>query len=882
MAEPRRPQEGILRRLFGRGFKPKGDETSARRTMEPTEQGMRGGLRGEGGGIYGSESDYSDFLSPGGASRERDVNYSPLPKQPAVRDPERPEATLTPADLLDPDPPSVEAMLQRHKLKEATVVDFVLAQFKRSAERRYLLERDWALSIAYYEGRQWLMFDDNTSKIVNLLSDEDPTRFQTINLLRMLTDKVASLATTTEPDANCVPLTAAPIDQQAAKVGRAIGGYCDRKFDRTRQTFDAVQWALATGVGFRKIVWDGKAEALIPKGLKSVPGPDGQPTLGLDGAEVAPVGDIDEAAVATFEMFLDPAAYRWEDVRWLCHAKNRSITYFQEKYPERGFDVSPESIEGGGAGRGWADSYLNGGAGYLGAAAPSPTQMTQGRSSVGQPLTAVCYEYWELPTPRFPEGRLIVVAGRKLLHYGAWPYADRDRFPFTPTYYRRASDSPYGLSLVKDLVPLQMEYNRIHSRSLEQMEKVFDYAVIEAGSDVDVQNFLEGNKRTIRPIPVKKGTQIVPTINRAPGISQENFLLMQEVRERMQDIAGVHDVSKGTTPSGVTAGISIELLQQSDQSQLKPFVTEIENAAVDIKEAELSLFREFASVPRLMGLDESGNPEEALTSVQTFDALTKGGQTRVIVVPGSAMPRTPAGKKQEVLEYYNLGLFGPVGSGPAALATLKLLEFSQPDVVIEAWERIQQAQAQEAQMAAQQEAEMAKAQEEAKAQAAMHGAQLKAENDLQLGQMKLQADLQNAQMQGQNDLAIKQQQMEMDDQRERDMVGVDVEGKMAFDTHATDEDIRFEEAKALIGVQSEELKMQAGLIPTPEQEFAMRQAEQEQSAAQGEKQADKQFGREKEKMKMQSGLKQQEIKTTAKFRPKPAGPTRKPASGSRR
>jgi hypothetical protein len=174
-------------------------------------------------------------------------------------------------------------------------------------------------------------------------------------------------------------------------------------------------------------------------------------------------------------------------------------------------------------------------------------------------------------------------------------------------------------------------------------------------------------------------------------------------------------------------------------------------------------------------------------------------------------------------------------------------------------------------MAAQQEAEAAAAAEQGKAQAQMEANRMKAENDRELGMVKAQGDMQISAMKAQ-----------MDNELAREAAMGETEGKMLLDTHATDEDIRFEEAKALIGVQTEELKMQAGLIPTPEQEFAMRQAEQQQAAAQGEKQADKQFGREKEKMKMQSGLKQQEIKTQAKFRPKPAAPVRKPAAGAKR
>lgn len=800
--------------LFARVFAKRKGDAASKRTIAPTDASL---VAGQEGGVYGSQSDYADFENPGGYSQEAGVQYPRLPEMPQMVDPEKAESEVAPGDLLDPDPKSIQELLREHGLNEKIVVEFVLGQHKRSGEKRYLLEREWALSLAFDEGRQWIRYDDNTQRLVNMINDDDPTRYITVNLIQMLSRKVASLATMTEPDARAAALTQAPVDKAAAREAAAVLGYCDRKFDRPRQTFEAVLWAIITGTGFRKVVWDGKADALIPKFGKvqeiapQQPPDDGgmaggpsaappqapqqsqQPGMPpVVGVEVAPVGDIDESVLPPFEVFLDPAARRWEDVRWLIHAKLQPLTYFQETYPERGFDVEPDTLGGGGGTRSWVDAYVSGGASYAGLAAPSPTQMTTGRTGMGQPKVAVCYELWEMPTPRFPEGRLIVIAGRKLLHYGSWPYAKRDEFPFVPLYYRRASDSPYGIGLVKDAIPLQMAINRLASSMVTQVEMQFDWVPMESGNDVDAQEFLAGVKNVLRRIPYRKGSQ-PPTVQRSPGISMDRFQLVDWYYQRLQDIFGVHDVSKGSTPAGVTAGISIDLLQQSDQSQLKPFTTEIETSAVSVKGLEISEFEEFASVPRLMGLDESGDPSEALTSVQTFDALTKGGQTRVLVTPGSAMPKTAAGKRQEVLEMYNLGIFGPPGTPDAGRTVVQLLELAGSDIILDALDRIEA----KAQMAAQQDQQN---------QQQLQAQQLQAQQQTQMAQ---------AQMKQQTDIALANQKGQMQAQQDAQTADADVQRQMALAGNQHQLDVAKSAEEARIDVLKEAALQHLGLAQNP-------------------------------------------------------------------
>ncbi len=294
---------------------------------------------------------------------------------PAVAEPLNKDGQVAPADLRDP--PEREASAD-----EGATVEHVLNSFQEAARARMPLERDWVLSVAMTEGRQWLGWDDATHRAINLMDENEQDRYVTDPLLEPLLMKWASLVTMTKPDASTAPETDNERDRAAAAEGRAILGHLDRRHARQLQTLERVNWAGMCGVSFTKLYWDPQAMAQVP-----LLGMDGT----MSGRVSAPVGDVCEEVVPPFEVYLDPSAKRWRDVQWLIHACVKPLSWFQERFGERGFLVEPDARD---ASSGYVDGFLH--EGYGGISANPVTRWFTGKEN----KAAVCYELWERPTPR--------------------------------------------------------------------------------------------------------------------------------------------------------------------------------------------------------------------------------------------------------------------------------------------------------------------------------------------------------------------------------------------------------------------------------------------------------------------------------------------------
>jgi hypothetical protein len=581
------------------------------------------------------------------------------------------DSEIAPADLAEE--PQQRPLTADEELAEQATLSHGKRCFQEASRGKMPLERDWALAVAMEEGRQWLGWDDATHRVINLMDEEEPDKYVTDNLVAPLMLKWAAMVTMTKPDASPAPDTQSERDRAASGEALAVMGHLDRRHARQVQALERVGWAGTCGCVFTKLYWDPNELANIP-----VYGPDGQ----VEKKVAAPVGDVCEDVIPPFEMFLDPSAKRWRDVRWLIHATVKPLSWFQERYPDRGYLVEPDVADDS---MGYVSNFEQAAFGQS-----SPFNFLKGNKGY---KAAVHYEFWGKPTPKYPNGRYFCFAGDVLLTPdGPWPYkkpgSPGNTFPFVRQVYKEAKGHPYGRGLVPELAQLQVAYNRILTRMVCKVEDDKDTLLLEKGSASGADAYEESpggveEGRTLRKVWFDTGSR-APQWQKMLPLGADIFQLREIVWLDMQHIAGIHDVNMGGTPTGITAGISIELLQQGDRTQMGLFLQGLEQAAVEVAEWEISLYSQFAggNLARMMGLDPSGNPGVAQFAAQSFAALTAGGACSVIVTPGSATPKTAAGQNQQILEYLQAGLFGPPGSVEAALIAVQLMSFARSDEVL--------------------------------------------------------------------------------------------------------------------------------------------------------------------------------------------------------
>ena len=390
---------------------------------------------------------------------------------------------------------------------ESGVVEMVTNRFKTSAQAKRLLEREWLLDIAFRRGNQWVEWREGVG-LRDTRNPGDPHRsYKTANLIRPTVNKIIARATMSKPDASIAPESSRPEDIAAAPEARDGVDHYDRKFDRQAQTREWVDSVLTSSTSCLKIVWNPDAKAAVPMGAPAAPQamPSApvatQPPAGADpsqgGAGAPPqmppllpmpkaagrhggavVGDIEEVIVPPFELFPDPKARNWGEVRWIIHAKRHPLSYFQAKYGKRGYKVKSDSTG--------TDTYS-----YIDLRLDS-IMGTDTRAQTEQTKMATLYEMWELPTPgRYEEGRRIDVAGGELLEYTKLPYdfcIERALLPFVPLQLSSEYGTLWSANAVHDLIECQMGCNETLSRIQDRVNNETCIIVEEEGAESGAGN----------------------------------------------------------------------------------------------------------------------------------------------------------------------------------------------------------------------------------------------------------------------------------------------------------------------------------------------------------------------------------------------------------
>lgn len=157
-----------------------------------------------------------------------------------------------------------------------------------------------------------------------------------------------------------------------------------------------------------------------------------------------------------------------------------------------------------------------------------------------------------------------IFCGPHLMHNGPSPYPHNE-FPLIPFFGYREGRSrvPYGL--IRNMISAQDGVNFRHSM-LTWILKARRVLMIEGAttmSDVEVQEQLSRMDGIIKLNPkiVKNlGMDKVFKIDSELGVASQQFQMMQQSQEMIQNSAGVYNAMLGKSDSGATSGIAINSL----------------------------------------------------------------------------------------------------------------------------------------------------------------------------------------------------------------------------------------------------------------------------------------------------------------------------------
>lgn len=242
-------------------------------------------------------------------------------------------------------------------------------------------------------------------------------------------------------------------------------------------------------------------------------------------------------------------------------------------------------------------------------------------------------ECWVKPNPATaPNGAIIVFGGRKVLGRSEWPEWLRASMGFTYPFARIAYNWEAGFwggAFIDDLVEPQRRRNQAVERVanyLRLMSKIS--TALPKGTE---PRHLFDGEATIWEVPPGMAAPSHPVV--PPILGDTVKMELENTAQALQDLSYQHEVTKGTTPPNVRAGIAIEALKEADDSPLSISIESIEEAHARLGNVILATVKGNWDEPRLITVVG----EDGIIEGQSFlNGDQVGGQ--YVVQGGSAWP----------------------------------------------------------------------------------------------------------------------------------------------------------------------------------------------------------------------------------------------------
>lgn len=460
-------------------------------------------------------------------------------------------------------------------LKEKKLVEEITQDFKNRQQEKKPFEAQWQLNMNFIMGNQYCGLGYNSQ-----IEDYDKQFFwqqrEVFNHIATITETRLAKLQKVRPKMTVVPTSNDEADIKTAKLSKKIVNSIYNKEEMSKMISNATKWSEMAGSAFYKVVWDSNIGNTIAK---------------EDNGKNLKMGDVTICVCSPFEIFPDSVnCESIDDCKSIIHARAYHIDDIEAIWGKRvqGEDINVFSLESNSA-------PGLGGLGYLGTATKVINTKKENH--------AVVIERYERPSTLYPNGRLDIVAGGELLYSGELPYINgvsgERSFPFVRQVCLEQAGCFWGGTIIERIIPVQRAYNAIKNRKHEFLNRLsMGILTVEDGS-VDVDNLEEEGLSPGKILVYRQGSNAPSymTNNHVPAdFNGEEEKLLNEFKV----ISGVSDLMNSTLAYNNTSGVALQMLIEQDETRLSVTSDNIKFAIKEVARHILRLYKQFASVPRLL------------------------------------------------------------------------------------------------------------------------------------------------------------------------------------------------------------------------------------------------------------------------------------------
>lgn len=518
--------------------------------------------------------------------------------------------------------------------EQEELVAEVQADFKRRQEERRAIERGWQLNMNFLSGNQYC----DVNSLGEIESDAGGYYWQekrVFNHIAPAVDTRCCKLTGIRPKLAVRAASEDDDDRRSAKLASAILAATCEDCDVDGAISAATVWSEACGTVFYKIIWDSYAGNEIGRTF--------------DGASVRE-GKIRLQVVPPFEIYPDTLSEQsLANQPSIIHARAVPVA---DIYAAYGVKIAGRDIE----------EYAQSRASGKSASTPAVKHGYE-----------VVIERYIRPDCQYPDGRLTIVAGDKLLFDGALPYINGENatrtYPFAVQYCVPLAGSFFGTCIVDRLIPVQRAYNAVKNRKHEFLNRIaMGMIAVEEGS-VDTDELLEDGLTPGKILIYRQGGT-PPEMLTLGSVPSEFTVEEERLEEEFDKISGTSDITQRANAfTSVTSATGLQLIIEQDEARLNVCYEQIKSALKSIGKMMLRLYRQFASSVRLIRFS-AGN--DALSALSFKGSDITGDD--VVLEADSDINMTPARRRATIYDMIDKGLFSDENGKLNPAVKMKLLQ----------------------------------------------------------------------------------------------------------------------------------------------------------------------------------------------------------------
>lgn len=513
----------------------------------------------------------------------------------------------------------------------------------RSDRRRY--EPTWHMCRSFLAGRQWVGWNNRTTRVVQLPNPDNRER-HTINLItqyhqtvlgKLFVEDLRPDMLFTREDSEAQGVT-----EHAQMISKFLW---ESELAADRVLFQVMHKMLTYGTAAKRCYFDPTRGPV----LGEVPIVDGQPVYDpMQAREMMamaqqqgfqlPLETIKEGRIcweplSPFQILPPPGVEYEAHFPWVVIERAMNVEYVKNRFPWAPQDLKGQELE-------TVDTMPR----DVPAAAGSESGAGVSRVK-DHVLVSTGYE---MPTKDYPQGRVYTWTGNSPLEMTEeLPYRLRGEphHGITFFHYHQIDGRFWSQGVIEPLIGPQRQINRAASQRIELKDRNLGRVYAKKGT-FEKSNLPKGSIMELIEIPLHADyPQETAGGGIGPWVQNEHAINIQD----MDMVAGIHDVTQGRTPSGVTAFSAMALLAEQDERRVGPVLKAARFGISDALLITLDLVKRYWADGKHMAV---AGPDGRVATMQ-YQSKQLPDEFYFDLSKSAPLPTSPAIESQKIFDIFH-------------------------------------------------------------------------------------------------------------------------------------------------------------------------------------------------------------------------------------